>query len=312
MVGAERVLSGKLCLVTGATSGIGAVTARELAALGATVVLVGRDRARCDRQARDVARRTGSEVVPLVADLSSQQQVRAVADAVRRLSPRLDVLVNNAGSYFMVRRLSVDGVEMTLALNHLAPFLLTALLLPSLRASRSARVVNVSSGAHARASLDLEDLQGERRYERLEAYGRAKLAQLLFTYELARRVRGTSVTSNAFDPGLVATNLGADNGWLRVKLRNLLTPGMVRPEVGARTGIHLAASPQVEGVTGRYFRECREVPSSAESRDEEAARRLWRASERLVRLSAQPAAGAPRAGRPPGPPATPPGTTAPS
>jgi NAD(P)-dependent dehydrogenase (short-subunit alcohol dehydrogenase family) len=284
-MGATPILTGRVCMVTGATSGIGAVTARELGSLGATVVLVGRDAGRCARQADAIARATGAPVAALVADLSSQRQVRELADAFEGRFPRLDVLVNNAGACFARRRLTVDGIEMTLALNHLAPFLLTALLLPSLRRSGSARVVNVSSVAHTRATLeDLEDLQGARRYDRLAAYGRSKLAILLFTHELARRLEGTGVTANAVDPGLVATNLGIDDGWLRVKLRNLLRRELLSPEEGARTTLHVASAPQLEGVTGRYFRECREVRPSDASRDPAAAARLWEESERLTGL----------------------------
>jgi len=185
---ADLPLAGKICLVTGATSGIGAVTARELAARGATSVLVGRDGARCSRQAESIRRHTGSRVEFLIGDLSSQAQVRRVAQEFRSRFTRLDVLVNNAGAYFMRREISADGLEMTFALNHLAFFLLTSLLLDRLLASPSARVVNVSSNAHEQGTLDFLNLQGERHYDRLEAYSRSKLANVLFTYELARRL----------------------------------------------------------------------------------------------------------------------------
>jgi NAD(P)-dependent dehydrogenase (short-subunit alcohol dehydrogenase family) len=272
-------------MVTGATSGIGAVTARDLARVGATVVIVGRDRGRCARQAESIAREAGSRAEILVADLSSQRQIRHAAEEFARRHSALDVLVNNAGSYFMRRELTEDGLEKTFAVNHLAPFLLTSLLLGALLASESARVVNVSSGAHERAQMDFEDLQGARRYDRLEAYSRSKLANLLFTYELARRMEGSRVTANALDPGAVATNLGRDSAWLRVKLRNLFRRGLLSPEEGARTSVHLARSPEVEGVTGRYFRTCREARSSGASYDRAAAERLWRVSEELTGLS---------------------------
>jgi NAD(P)-dependent dehydrogenase (short-subunit alcohol dehydrogenase family) len=277
-------LTAKICMVTGATSGLGAVTARELAQFGATVVVVGRDHGRCERQVESIKRQTGSRVEALVADLSSQAQVRRLAGAFRRRFARLDVLVNNAGSYFMRRELSVDRLEMTFALNHLAHFLLTNLLLERLEASPSARVVNVSSSAHEQAKMDFEDLQCERHYERIEAYARSKLANLLFTYELARRLEGGRVTVNALDPGIVATNLGSNNGWLRTKVRNLFNRNLIGPEEGAATSVYLARSPEVEGVTGRYFFQRKEVGSSEASHDEADAETLWRMSEDLTGL----------------------------
>jgi NAD(P)-dependent dehydrogenase (short-subunit alcohol dehydrogenase family) len=280
-------------MVSGATSGIGAATARELARLGATVIVLGRDRRRCARQVEIIRRETGSRVEALVADLSSQRQIRQLAEDFRSKFQRLDVLVNNAASYFMRRQLSIDGLEMTFALNHLAPFLLTSLLLDRLEASSSARVLNVCSNAHTQGEIDFQDLQCERRYDRLQAYSTSKLANLLFTYELARRLKGSRVTANALDPGAVATNLGSDNGWLRgwlrVKLRNLLKRHLIRPEEGAKASIYLAVSPEVEGVTGRYFFRCKEVPSSIASHDHNAAERLWRISEKLTGL--HPSAG---------------------
>jgi NAD(P)-dependent dehydrogenase (short-subunit alcohol dehydrogenase family) len=271
-------------MVTGATSGIGAVTARELARLGGTVVVVGRDRRRCERQLESVEAQTGARGEALIADLSSQRQIRRLAREFTNRFARLDVLVNNAGAYFMRRELTEDGLEMTFAVNHLAPFLLTNLLLGQLEASGSARVVNVSSGAHEAAAIDFGDLQSERRYDRLEAYSRSKLATLLFTYELARRVKGRRVTANAVDPGGVATNLGRNNGWLRVRLRNLLRRQILTPDQGAETSVYLASSPEVEGVTGRYYHRCREASSSPASRDRAAAEMLWGISEELVGL----------------------------
>jgi NAD(P)-dependent dehydrogenase (short-subunit alcohol dehydrogenase family) len=271
-------------MVTGATSGIGAVTARELARLGGSVVILGRDRRRCERQLKSMEPQPGARVEVLVADLSSQRQIRRLVEAFTSRFDRLDILVNNAGAYFMRRELTEDGLEMTFAVNHLAPFLLTNLLLGRLEASGSARVVNVSSGAHEGGTIDFGDLQGERRYDRLEAYSRSKLALLLSTYELARRMDGRGVTANALDPGGVATNLGRNNGWLRVKLRNLLRRQILTPEQGAETSVYLASSPDVEGVTGRYYHQCREASSSPASQDREAAKTLWRVSEELVGL----------------------------
>lgn len=279
-----RVLSGKVCLVTGATSGIGAATARALAARGATVIVAGRDPARCARRAAALER-AGGAAVPLVADLASQREVRDLAATVARRFARLDVLVNGAGATYRRRTLTADGVERTLAVNHLAPFLLTGLLLPCLAASPSARVVNVCSAAHARATLDLDDLQGARRWERVDAYARSKLALLLFTYALARRLEGTRVTANAVDPGLAATRLGADAGWLRYRLRNLLRPGLASADEAARTVVWAAASPELEGRSGRYLRACAEARSSARSLDAALAERLWAASARLTALA---------------------------
>jgi len=280
-------------MVSGGTSGMGAVTARELARAGATVIVLGRDRKSCARQVESIRRETGSRVEALVADLSSQAQIRQLAEDFRRKFQRLDVLVNNAGSYFMRRELTIDGLEMTFALNHLAPVLLTSLLLDRLHASPSARVINISSNAHTQGKIDFEDLQFERRYDRLQAYSRSKLANLLFTYELARRLNGSRVTVNALNPGAAATNLGRDNGWLRgwlrVKLRNLLRRHLISAEQGARASVYLATSPEVEGVSGRYFLHCKEVPSSIASHDREIAERMWRISEELTGL--RPSAG---------------------
>ncbi len=289
-----RSMVGKICMVSGATSGFGAVTARALARLGATVIVLGRDRKKCARQVEKIRRETGSRVEGMVADLASQREIRRLAEEFRSKFPRLDVLVNNAASYFMRRELTEDGLERAFALNHLAPFLLTSLLLDRLEASPSARVVNLSSNAHTVGKIDFEDLQCERRYDRLSAYSRSKLASLLFTYELARRLKGSRVTVNAVNPGSAATNLGSDNGWLRgwlrVKLRNLFKGYLISAEEGAKSSIYLATSPELEGVTGRYFLHCKEVPSSVASYDQATADRLWRVSEELTGV--RPAASA--------------------
>ena len=287
-------VSGKNCLVTGATSGIGAVTALSLARLGGTVVVAGRHPAKCAHQVERIKQETGNpRVEALVADLSSQTQVRRFASEFRRRFSRLDVLVNNAGAYYTKREVSADGLEMTFALNHLGHFLLTNLLLEPLSASPSARVVNVSSSAHVHGKIAFDDLQGERHYERLVAYGQSKLANLLFTYELSRRLQGSRVTANALDPGHVATNLGGNNGWLRVKLRNLLRRNLISPERGAETGVYLASSPAVEGISGRYFRQCTAVQSSDASYDVAAAERLWRISAELTGFTRLAPAGIP-------------------
>jgi NAD(P)-dependent dehydrogenase (short-subunit alcohol dehydrogenase family) len=278
-------MRGKVCLVTGATSGIGLVTARELARRGARVVLVGRNPARCDAAVQHVRAQTGSEEVEaLLADLSSQQQVGGLAAQFRARHARLDVLVNNAGGMWLERRLTGDGLEMTFAVNHLAYFLLTQLLLEPLRAGAPARVVNVSSEAHRRAAIDFDDLTGERGYSGWRQYCRSKLMNLLFTYELARRLEGSGVTANALHPGWVATGFAGDNGWRGRLWQTAARLFALSPEQGARTVVYLAAAPEVAGVSGRYFVRERPVASSPASYDEAAAKRLWQLSADLARL----------------------------
>jgi NAD(P)-dependent dehydrogenase (short-subunit alcohol dehydrogenase family) len=277
----------KVCLVTGATSGIGLVTARELVRRGARVVVVGRDPARCENAVRKIADATGGrQAETLLADLSSQRQVRELARQFRERHGRLDVLVNNAGGLWLERRLTEDGLEMTFAVNHLAYFRLTHLLLDTLKASAASRVVNVASAAHRGATLDFNDLQGERGYSGWQAYCRSKLANILFTYELARRLQTTGVTANALHPGWVATGFGGGNGWRGRLLRGVAALFALGEEAGARTSVYLATSPEVEGVTGRYFDRERPVASSPASLDEDAARRLWRVSEELTGVAA--------------------------
>jgi NAD(P)-dependent dehydrogenase (short-subunit alcohol dehydrogenase family) len=308
MAGPETSMVGKTCLVTGATAGIGQVTARELARLGARVVIVGRSKERCATTTEAIRRETGSLSVEfLVADLSSQAEVRRVAREFLERHDRLHVLVNNAGALFAQRQESVDGIEMTLALNHLAYFLLTGLLLDTLKASAPARVVNVSSRAHEDISgLNFDDLQarmhartfwgyGESKFSSILftlfapmrhpaflQYARTKLANLLFTYELARRLEGTGVTVNALHPGFVASRFMAGNGALGWFMRRWAVLFAVSAEEGAKTSVYLATSPEVEGVTGKYFAKQKPVVSSPASLDEAAARRLWQQSEELT------------------------------
>lgn len=271
-------------MVTGATAGIGLVTARELARKGARVVVVGRDAVKGERTVREISDETGNERVGFQrADLSVQSEVRRLARNFVEEHPRLDVLVNNAGAIFTRRRLSADGIEMTFALNHLSYFLLTKLLLDSLAAAPAGRVVNVSSAAHGGAELDFDDLQCERGYTGWRAYQRSKLANLLFTYELARRLEGSGITANALHPGFVASRFGLNNGPLfRLGIRIAFMTSAISVEEGAKTGIHLASSPEVEGVSGRYFVECEPAESSRASRDADTARRLWEISERMT------------------------------
>jgi NAD(P)-dependent dehydrogenase (short-subunit alcohol dehydrogenase family) len=276
-------MQGVVCLVTGATSGIGEATAIRLAELGATVVVAGRDPRRCARVLRRMEVRTGrTPVPPLVADLSSQAGVRHAAAEFRARHEVLHVLVNNAGGYFRERLTTVDDLEMTFALNHLASFLLTNLLLEPLRAGRGGRVVTVASEDHRTAGIDFEDLQGERAYDRRKAYAQSKLANLLFTFELGRRHPELAV--NALCPGSVRTNLGANNGWLRKRLLNLLDRHRVSPEVGAELPVRLASDPALAGVSGRYFVRGEACLPSEAAQDPETARRLWDLSLALTGL----------------------------
>ncbi len=278
-------MHGKICMVTGATSGIGSVTASALAQQGATVVVVGRNPERGAATVQRIMQETGNDAITLlIADLSSQAHIAQLAHEFHRRFGRLDVLVNNAGGLFMTRQMSVDGIEMTFALNHLGYFLLTHVLLETLKASAPARIVNVSSGAHRSGRIDGADLQGQRRYQGWRAYSQSKLANILFTYDLAARLDGTGVTANVLHPGFVATKFGHNNtsafSWLiRVSQIAALSPAR-----GAETMIYLATAPEVEGVTGRYFVKNRAVRSSPASYDKMVAQRLWQSSEALVGL----------------------------
>jgi len=278
-------MDGKICLITGATSGIGWESARALAAQGATVALVGRDAERAEKAVAAIRSATGSVLVEsYLADLSAQAEVQRLAQEFRARHDRLDVLINNAGAMFPRRRESVDGIEMTLALNHLAPFLLTNLLLDTLKASALSRIVTVSSGAHLGARVYFDDLQFTRRYGPWRAYGQSKLMNVLFTNELARRLAGSNVTANALHPGFVASNFGKRGSEFWAAAFTLMRPFMISAEQGAQTVVYLASSPEVEGVTGGYYANCRPARSSDLARDEAVARRLWEVSERLTGL----------------------------
>jgi len=278
-------MSGKVCMVTGATSGIGKVTARELLRMGATVVMVGRSQERCDITAEQFRKETGSEMVDyLVADLSSQAEVRRLANDYLGRYDRLDVLVNNAGGFFMKRQESVDGIEMTLALNHLNYFLLTDLLLEIIQASAPARIINVSSNGHHGANIDFDDLQGERSYSGWRAYAQSKLANVLHAYELARRLDAAQVMVNALHPGFVSTRLARNNGLVFQLVMPLMRIIARSPDEGARSSVYLATSPAVEGITGKYFVDDQAVPSSAASYDEDTARKLWQVSMEMTGL----------------------------
>ncbi len=277
-------MRGKTCVVTGATGGIGKATAVALAEMGARIVLVARDSTRGDLAAAEIKAKSGNGEVEVVrADLSSLDSVRNLAAEIGQRYPKLHVLVNNAGGVNMRRRTTVDGLELTFATNHLSHFLLTNLLMPLLKLSAPARIITVSSHAHRRGHIDFDDLQAERHYRGVAAYGQSKLANILFTYELARRLVGTQVTANCLHPGVVATSFGRGPGWLGLTVR-LLAPFLLSAEEGARTSVYLCSSPHVEGASGKYFVRCKERLSSRYSYDAEAAKRLWEVSLSLTGL----------------------------
>ena len=284
----EVDMRGKVCAVTGANSGIGKETALALAHMGAAVLLVCRNEARGTSALEDIKAQTGNDAVSLVvADFSSQQQVREAAAAIQEKCDRLDVLVNNAGVTPWERRETAEnGLELVFAVNHLAPFLLTNLLLDRLKASAPARVVTVSSGAHRRVSLNFDDLQNEQRYVPFDVYSQSKLANVYFTYELARRLEGTGVTANCLHPGVVSTALFRHLPPLLGFAVKLARPLLLTPAQGADTAIYLAAAPVVADVSGRYFERREAVESSPISHDDGAARRLWEVSEALTAESA--------------------------
>lgn len=273
-------------MVTGATSGIGYYTALEIARMGATVILVGRDKTKCTRAVIDINMECGNAAARyLCADLSSQRHIRNLSERFLDQYDHLDVLVNNAGGFFLRRELSVDAIEMTFALNHLAYFLLTNLLIDALSASPKGRVVNVSSGSHQSMRLNFSDLQLSKFYNPVKAYGCSKLANILFTYELARRLDGTHITSNALTPGMVATGIWRKSiPWLAPVTGPLMQRFGKTPEEGACTSVYVATSPQLEGITGRYFIDCQETPSGPATYDEIAAAKLWDISRQLVGL----------------------------
>jgi NAD(P)-dependent dehydrogenase (short-subunit alcohol dehydrogenase family) len=283
----DTTMTGKTVLITGGTGGIGRATAEGLARLGSRVAITGRDLARTKAAAAEIAAATGNPLIDAyAADLSSQAEVRRLADEVQQAQPRLDVLVNNVGGFWAHRHLTADGLEHTFALNHLAPFLLTNLLLDRLIASTPARVVTVSSGAQAMGRIEFDDLQGERGYSGQKAYNQSKLANVMFTYELARRLEGTGVTATVLHPGVVRTAFAAEDPSPLWKVFLPLARRLLKsPERGAQTPIYLASSPKVEGVSGKYFANLKPRSSSKASYDTAAAARLWQVSAELVGLA---------------------------
>jgi len=277
----------KICLVTGANSGVGKATALGLARMGATVVMVCRNQAKGEEAQKEVQAQSGnSDVHLLLADLSSQQSIRKLVAQFQQQFSQLHVLINNAGTTLLSRRETVDGLEKTFAVNYLAPFLLTNLLLDTLKASAPARIVNVSSDSHEAGYINMDDLQSKNDYSFMKVYGQSKLALVLFTYELARRLEGTGVTVNALHPGFVATNIGqSDVGpFARVIAKAMMLFG-TSPEKGAATSLYLASSPDVANVTGKYFEKSKLHPSAPISHDEALQHRLWDESVKLTNIS---------------------------
>jgi NAD(P)-dependent dehydrogenase (short-subunit alcohol dehydrogenase family) len=280
-------MTGRTVVVTGATSGIGKATALGLAAMGAHVAITGRDRGRTEAAAGEIQSSGGGQVDAFVADMSSQAEVRQLATELLRDVPRINVLVNNVGGYWDTRHVTADGLEHTFAVNHLAPFLMTNLLLDRLKKSGPARVVTVASNAQSMGNIDFDDLQDERSYSGARAYNQSKLANVMFTYELARRLRGSTVTANALHPGLVSTSFGADDPAVIQRLIvPFIRPFMKTPAKGAATSIYLASAGDLDQVSGFFFSKSKPTKSSTLSYNRAVAKRLWNVSADLVALSA--------------------------
>jgi len=280
-------LTGKSCIVTGATSGIGEATAMTLAAAGARLGILCRDPVKGERTLQQIRRETGNDAVQLFrADLASQAEIRSVAAEILASFPQIHLLINNAGVVNLKFSETVDGIETTFAVNHLAYFLLTQLLLERVSASAPARIVNVASDAHKFVGpFNFDDPQSRTQYKSMRVYGYSKLANILFTRELARRLEGTGVTVNAVHPGAVATGLGTNNGSFAKALTSVLGIFFKNPEQGAATSLHVAMSPELEGVSGHYFAKSREAKISSGARDDAAATRLWTLSEEMTGLT---------------------------
>jgi len=288
---------GKTCLITGATNGIGRVTAVELARMGAELFLVYRNKTRADETVAEIRNRTGNENVHLLrANLESQKEIRAAAAAFLDTGKPLHLLINNAGLGNTKRLMTEDGIEMVFAVNHLAYFLLTMQLLDRIKQSAPARIVNVASEAHRFGTINFDDLGGERRFRTFGAYSQSKLANILFSYELARRLVGTGVTVSCLHPGGIASGLWTNNGPLAQFVMKAGSVLLKTPEQGARTTIYLASSPQVEGITGKYYSNCREKTSSRESYDLNIAGRLWNVSAQMTGVDPKASVALPRRG----------------
>lgn len=279
----------KICVITGATSGIGKETAKTLAEKGAHVIIVGRNKKKCVSTAKTLKQKTGNTNVDyLCADLSDLSQVRHLAKQLKDNYPRIDVLLNNAAAFFDKRQESVDGYEMTIALNYLSPFLLTTLLLDSLKESKQGRIINVSSSSHYQGKINFEDIQYKDNYQRIPVYAQSKLALNLFSNQLAENLKDTNITVNALGPGLVASNFRKNNGWLifyvRRIIKRLLNKHGISPFEGSKTVTYLAISPDVENITGRYFVKEKEVNPSDDSNDKKLAKQLWDVGKTMINI----------------------------
>jgi NAD(P)-dependent dehydrogenase (short-subunit alcohol dehydrogenase family) len=277
-------MEGKVCLVTGATAGIGKVCARELASRGARVILVGRNPEKTLNVVQELKRQTDGQIEYLLADLSEQAQVRQLARDLRERTDQLDVLINNAGAVFAKRELTVDGYENTWALNHLSYFLLTHLLLDLLKNSAPARIINVASVGHFQAVIDFANLQGEEHFSLMNAYAQSKLANVLFTYALSRRLAGTGVTANCLHPGVVATDIWSKGAAWTQPFAKVIQKFMISPEKGAETMVYLATSNQLNPDSGRYYDKCKAVKSSKISYNEDLQERIWELSLQMTGL----------------------------
>ena len=287
MSGSKQHLDGKTCLITGATNGIGRVTAVALAGMGAELFLTYRDKARADETIAEIRQKTGNDKIHLLeADLGSQSQVRVAAAEFLAMGKPLHLLINNAGLGNTSRTITADGIETVFAVNHLAYFLLTMLLLDCIKRSAPSRIVNVASEAHRFGTINFDDLGGEQRYRTLGAYSQSKLANILFTYELARRLAGSGVSVNCLHPGGIASGLWTNNGLFAQLIMKAAKPFLKTPEQGARTTIYLASSDEVAGVTGKYYADCKEKISNRESYDLDVANRLWEVSAQMTGIGA--------------------------
>lgn len=291
-------IEGKTVIITGATNGIGKVTALELAKQGAKVVIVGRNPQKTAATVAEIEENTGVKVTSYLADLSKLSDVRAVGEKIAADHPRIDVLINNAGAFYNTRQRSADGLEMTFALNHISYFVLTYFLLPSLQQAANthgeARIINVSSGIHGFFKLNMDDLQSERgRYSAFATYARSKLLNLHFTYELARRLARTNITVNALHPGFVNSGFSLGQGGVFPTLMHAAAPlmkalrVMITPEEGAKTTVYLAQSQEVSGMSGAYFENSKRAQSSASSHDEATAKQVWSISENIAGIEYQ-------------------------
>ena len=280
-------MRGKTVVITGGTSGIGEVAALELAQMGARIVLVARDKSRAEATLARLRKR-GSALVHAVhyADLTRLAEMKRVATQIAAVEPRIDVLINNAGAMFGARRITQDGLERTFALNHMAYFVMTEGLCARLAGAGDARIVNTASDAHRGATLDLSDLQSEQGSGAMQAYGRSKLCNILFTRELARRLHGSGITANCLHPGFVATRFGDQSGGLISHMIWLAKFLAISPAEGARTIVHLASSPEVAGISGKYFYKCRATTPSPAAQDDQAALLLWERSAKLAGMQA--------------------------